>query len=186
MRRNVSKKRSHLFSAQARGNKAGRGISSHNGLQLQSLKMKGHQMWHTTETSVSSVCAGLQYWKKYKSCIQNSTEVKVQKHYQQNVKEALILHKNALCEWHILYYTTMCKQHFSVVVGRGGPRFKYFIYSYCWYFSPVVPKLRFRFLGLEELFKLNHLKSLERQSLSGETAYYLQNLKEGPQLEITV
>lgn len=35
---NVSKKRSHLFSAQARGNKAGWCISSHNGLQLQSLK----------------------------------------------------------------------------------------------------------------------------------------------------
>lgn len=46
---NVLKTRSHLFSAEARGNKASRGVSSHDGLQLQSLKMKWHQRYDTQQ-----------------------------------------------------------------------------------------------------------------------------------------
>lgn len=50
---NVSNTCSYLFSAQACGNKASGGISSHNGLQLQSLKMKWHQRYDRQQRRLS-------------------------------------------------------------------------------------------------------------------------------------
>lgn len=49
---------SYLFSTESCGHEAGGGISSHNGLQLQSLKIKWHQLQYvTTEASLNSLAS---------------------------------------------------------------------------------------------------------------------------------
>lgn len=55
---------SYFFSAQACGNKACRGISSHNGLQLQSLTKKWHQTYHRQQRNLSAIKVTTQQYTK--------------------------------------------------------------------------------------------------------------------------